>query len=149
MNPGSGHALQSANWPLQDQDIDIVSLRGFIAQEYFLQTPPLLCNILHNITSYCTLPPKFEVFLRCLEFFCFVFCFCFLGIGFWMGPGKKIRARYGKGGIIAHNCAISPSQPPFIDYNIAQYIFPTTPFIAIKYWQYLVMAKVPTVDTGG
>ena len=33
----------------------------------FLQTPPLLCNILHNITSYCTLPPKFEVFLRCSE----------------------------------------------------------------------------------
>ena len=45
-----------------------------------------------------------------------------------------------QGGIIAHYCAISPSQPPFIAYNIAQYIFPTTPFIAaiITYWQYLV-----------
>ena len=55
------------------------------------------------------------------------------------------RARHGKGGIIAHYCAISPSQPPFIAYNTAQYIFPTTPFIsfliAIKYWQYLVRAK--------
>jgi len=40
-----------------------------------------------------------------------------------------------------YNCAISPSQPPFIAYNIAQYIFPTTPFIAIKYWQYLVRAN--------
>ena len=37
-----------------------------------------------------------------------------------------------------------PSQPPFIAYNIAQYIFPTTPFIAIKYWQYLVRANAPT-----
>jgi len=60
-----------------------------------------------------------------------------------MGRGvrKKIRARHGEGGIIAHYCAISPSQPPFISYNIAQYIFPTTPFIAIKYWQYLVRGK--------
>ena len=36
-----------------------------------------------------------------------------------------------------------PTQPPFIAYNIAQYIFPTTPFIAIKYWQYLVRANTP------
>jgi len=28
-------------------------------QSYFLQTPPLLCNILHNITSYCTPPARF------------------------------------------------------------------------------------------
>jgi len=30
-------------------------------------------------------------------------------------------------------------------YNIycAQYIFPMTPFFAIKYWQYLVRAKCP------
>ena len=54
---------------------------------------------------------------------------------------KKNRSRHGKGGIIAHYCAIPPSQPAFIAYNIAQYIFPTTPFIAIKYWQYLVRAK--------
>jgi len=37
----------------------------------FLQTPPLLCNILHNITSYCTPPPDFAGVWRCLEvFFC-------------------------------------------------------------------------------
>ena len=54
---------------------------------------------------------------------------------------NKNRSRHGKGGIIAHYCAIPTSQPPFIAYNIAQYIFPTTPFIAIKYWQYLVRAK--------
>ena len=54
---------------------------------------------------------------------------------------KKNRSRHGKGGIIAHYCAISPSQTPFIAYNIAQYIFTTTPFIEIKYWQYLVRAN--------
>jgi len=62
-----------------------------------------------------------------------------------MGRGvrKKNRSRHGKGGIIAYYCAIFPSQTqtPFIAYNIAQYIFPTTPFIAIKYWQYLVWAN--------
>jgi len=56
------HKTCATSWPLQN----IVSLRGFIAQQCFLQTPPLLCNILHNITSYCTPPPNFEVFLRCL-----------------------------------------------------------------------------------
>ena len=43
----------------------------------------------------------------------------------------------GKGGIIAHYCniivqyPIPPSQPPFtfIAYNIAQYIFTTTPLL--------------------
>ena len=57
---------------------------------------------------------------------------------------KKNRSRHGKGGIIAHYCGIPLSQPPFIAYNIAQCIFPTTPFIAYcnkKYWQYLVRAK--------
>jgi len=39
-----------------------------------------------------------------------------------------------------------PSQPPFIAYNIAQEIFPTTPFIAIIYWQYLVRAKPYTIQ---
>jgi len=65
---------------------------------------------------------------------------------YWMGGGwkclNKNRSRHGKGGIIAHYCAMPPSQPSFLAYNIAQYIFPTTPFIAIKYWQYLVRAKV-------
>ena len=55
----------------------------------------------------------------------------------------------GKGGIIAHYCAIPPSQPPVIAYNIAQYILPTTPFIAIKYWQYLVRAKWPSPPVVG
>ena len=58
---------------------------------------------------------------------------------------KKNRPRNGKGGIgiIAHyNCELPPSQPPFIAYNIAQYIFPTTPFIAIKYWQHLVRGPI-------
>jgi len=45
---------------------------------------------------------------------------------------RKNRSRHEKGGIIAHYCAIPPSQPPFIAYNIAQYIFPTPPFIAIN-----------------
>ena len=104
----------------------------------FFANTPLLCNILHNINSYCTLPPKFEVCFICV-WRCFLF--------FWdrildrSRCLKKIRARHGKWGIIANYCAISPSQPPFIAYNIAQYTFPTTPFIAIKYWQYLVRAK--------
>ena len=50
--------------------------------------------------------------------------------------------------IIENYCAISPSQPPFIAYNIAQYIFPTTPLIAIKYWQYLVRAKSASKKPG-
>jgi len=59
---------------------------------------------------------------------------------------KKVvsRARHGKGGI-AHYCTLLcdiPLPAPFIAYNIAQYIFPATPFIAIKYWQYFVRAKV-------
>jgi len=58
---------------------------------------------------------------------------------------KKNPSRHGKGGIISHYCAIPPSQPPFIAYNIAQYIFPMTPFIAMKNignMQYLVRAKL-------
>jgi len=35
-----------------------------------------------------------------------------------------------------------PPSPLFIAYNIAQYIFPTTPFIAIKYCQNRVRAKL-------
>ena len=60
---------------------------------------------------------------------------------------EKNRSRHGNGGIIAHYCAIPPSQPPFIAYNIVQYIFPTTPFIiAVKYWQYLVRANPLSSD---
>ena len=46
---------------------------------------------------------------------------------------EKNRSRHGKWSIIVHYCAIPPSQPPFIAYNIAQYIFPTTPFIYYFY----------------
>jgi len=52
------------------------------------QTPPLLCNTLHNITSYCTPPPDFEVFLRCLEVFGVGGVFLLvLVVGFWMDGG--------------------------------------------------------------
>jgi len=112
----------------------------------FCKHPPKLCNILHNITSYCTPPPDFEVFFRCLEVFGFEGIFLLaLVVGFWMGGGvwKKIVLDTEKGALlhIIVQYAIPPSQPPFIAYNIAQYNFPTTPFIAIKYWQYLVRAK--------
>ena len=53
---------------------------------FFANTPFLLCNILHNITSYCTPPPDFEVFFRCLEVFGGVFLLA-LVVGFWMGGG--------------------------------------------------------------
>jgi len=52
-----------------------------------------------------------------------------------MGRGlKKNRSRHGKGGIIAHYCAIFPSQTPFIAYNIAQYTiyFPHDPLYCNK-----------------
>ena len=77
----------------------------------FLQTPPLLCNILHNITSYCTLPPKFEVFLRCL---CLEAFFCFLGIGFWMGRGvwKKFVPDTEKGELLHIIVRYPPPSPP-------------------------------------
>ena len=85
-----------------------------------------------------------------LEFFFFLFLFLFCFVLFFLKMFfrdrildgsclKKNSCQTRKGGIIAHYCAISPSQPPFIAYNIAQYIFPTTPFIAIKYWQYLIL----------
>ena len=75
------------HWPLQD----IVSLRGFIAHNIFFANTPLLCNcnILHNITnitSYCTLPPKLVVFLRCLEVF-FLFLRDRILDWIWMGRG--------------------------------------------------------------
>jgi len=72
---------------------------------------------------------------------------------FWLGGGwgqildgsrclkKKSFSTWKRG----HYCTLlcnTPSQPPTIAYNIAQYIFLTTPFIAIKYWQYLVRAKL-------
>jgi len=97
---------------------------------------------LHNITGYCT-PPRpilrcFSGVWRCLTVWSFFFCY--LVVGFWMildgWRCLKNSSRHGKGGIIAHYCAIPPSQPPFISYNIAQSISPMTPFIAIKYWQF-------------
>ena len=87
----------------------------------FLQTPPLLCNILHNITSYCTSSPNFEVFLRCLE----VFFWFFRGAGFWMGTSRCLktnRSRQGKGGIIALYTLVcnTPLPAPLYSFNIAQ-----------------------------
>ena len=73
------------------------------------------------------------------------FFYVFVGSDFrWFEVSKKNRYRHGKGtSIIAHYCAIPPSQPPFIvyNYNIAQYIFPTTPFREIKYWQCAISCK--------
>jgi len=64
---------------------------------------------------------------------------------------KKIVLDTEKGALlhIIVQYAIPPSQPPVIAYNIAQHIFPTTPFVfvAIKYWQYLVRAK-PRAEQG-
>jgi len=51
--------------------------RLYIAQSDFLQTPSLLCNILHNITSYCIPRP----ILRCFEVFVGV-SLLFFGVGF-------------------------------------------------------------------
>jgi len=85
--------------------------------------PP--CPILRCFSGVCV--------WRCLEvFICYLFSRS--GVGFWMVEvsEKNNHSRHGKGGIIAHYCAIPPSQPPFIAYNIAQYIFPTPPFIAVK-----------------
>ena len=60
---------------------------------------------------------------------------CVFFIRSWISDGsrclKKNPFSTGKRGIIAHYCAIPPSQPPFIVYNIAQYISTTTPFIYI------------------
>ena len=82
------------SWPLQVVTRYCFTSRLYCTMIFFANTPFIVqyiaqyYNIIsNNITSYCILPPKFEVFLRCLEFFCFVFCFCFLGIGFWMGRG--------------------------------------------------------------
>jgi len=78
----------------------------------FLQTPPLLCNILHNITSYCTPPPNFERVV--FDVFGGIFCF-FRGAGFWMGTSRclnKNRSRHGKGGIIAHYTLLCNTSPP-------------------------------------
>jgi len=60
---------------------------------------PLYCAI-------CTPSSDFEVSF--MEVLC-----CHSAVGFWMGGGvwKKNRSRHGKGGIIAHYWAISPSQP--------------------------------------
>jgi len=99
----------------------------YIAQYYQYYCPSHPRPILRCFSGVCV--------WRCLEvFICYLFSRS--GVGFWMVEvsEKKNRSRHGKGGIIiiAHYCAIPPSQPPFIAYNIAQYIFPTPPFIAIK-----------------
>ena len=77
----------------------------------------------------------------CLEVF-FVFRDRILDGSRWL---KKNSCQTRKRG---HYCTLlcdirypPPSPPSFIAYNIAQYTFPTTPFIAIKYWQYFVRAK--------
>jgi len=73
----------------------------------------------------------------------------------WVEVSEKVPFLTRKAGIIAHyscNTYIPAwSQPPFIAYKIAQYIFTTTPFIviAIKYWQYLVRAKIQHTITSG
>ena len=103
---------------------------------------PLYCAI------YCTIlpviappPPNFEVFWGVLR--CF---FCFVGVGFWMGRGvwKKIVLDTEKGAILHNYCAIppSPSQPPLLPTTLRNIFSLATPFIAIKYWQYLVRAKI-------
>jgi len=57
-------------------------------------------------------------------------------------PSRCSKKNPRKRGIIANYCAIPPYQPTLIDYKlIAQYIFPTTPYIAIQYWQYAISCK--------
>jgi len=113
---------------------------------------PLYCAIYYTILIVIA-PPRpilkcFSGVWRCFwSFFLFYLVFSGRILDGWRCLKKK-RSRHGKGGIIAHNnylcnTAIPRSQPPFIAYNIAQYIFPTPPFIiAIKYWQYLVRANM-------
>jgi len=124
----------------------------------------ILCkhkHALHCAIIYCTIipliahtrtpipPPSFEFFFWCLpcleDFFGFFFIYRAPIAEALSVREIKIRSRHKKGFIIiAHYCKIVPSsQPPFIDYDIAQYYsiqFPTTTFIllyiiaiAIKY----------------
>jgi len=71
------------DWPFARYCFFTSRLYFYCTIIYSLQTPPLLSNILHNITTYCTPPPSFKVVLRSLEVFFFFFFFskCFLGVG--------------------------------------------------------------------
>jgi len=83
-----------------------------------------------------------------------------MGLGSW-GVGGIFRHQVWGGGASGIGCRPKASRtrrtPPTPDdasrmqYRHKQYIYiPTTPFIAMKYWQYLVRAKAPpcprTVD---
>ena len=116
------YQLSLSNWPLQD----IVSLRGFIAQLYFLQTPPLLCNILYNITSYCSPPPNFEVFLRCFEVF-----FVFEGSDFgWVEVSeKKIVLDTEKGALLHIIVQYPPPRPPLLPTILRNIFSPRPPLL--------------------
>jgi len=141
----SAHATQiEDSWPLQD----IVSLRGFMLYCTIIffantNTPFIVQYILRYITPVIAPIRPVLSFLEVFGVF-FVFClfvcllfggvFCSFRGRIWDGSRclKKNPFSTRKRGIIAHYCVIPPSQPPFIAYNIAQYIFPTTPFIATK-----------------
>ena len=106
----------------------------------------ILCKKNLYCAIYCTTLPLIAPPRPVLRYFEGVFCeVVFLFFRSRISDGsrcwKKNPFSTRKKGIIAHYCAIPPSQPPFIAYNIAQYIFPTTPFIAIKYWQYAISCK--------
>jgi len=72
---------------------------------------------------------------------CFLF-FCESDFGLVEVSEKKSVLDTEKGYYCTLLCNTSLPAPPFIAYNIAQYIFPTTPFTAIKYWQYQYLVKV-------
>jgi len=80
----------------------------------------------------------------CLEVF-----FVFLGSDFgWVEvPEKKIRSRHGQGALL-HILLCNTLLPvPLYCLQYCAIYFPTTPFIAIKYWQYLVRAKLCYIHT--
>jgi len=100
----------------------------------------VVCKHPHPLYLYCAIyctilpviaPPR--PILKCFEVFGSFFFFFFfksqISDGSRCLKKNPFSTRKWKWGIIAHYCAIPPSQSPFIAYNIAQYIFPTTPFI--------------------
>jgi len=114
-------AESGQRWPLPD----IVSPRGFIAY----------CNVLHDITSYCTTPPSFEVFLRCLEVFCFVFWGSDFG---WIEVvSEKITVVDAEK---EHYCTLLCNTPLPATLHCLQccaIYFPHDPlYCSIQYWQY-------------
>jgi len=102
-----------------------------------LHTPPSLCNILHNITSYCTPPPNFEVFFRCLEVFGGVFLL-FSGriLDGWSEVSaqclKKNCSRHGKEGIIAQLLCNTPLPAPLCCLQYCAIYFPHDPLYCNK-----------------